>query len=273
MKNRWAVALVAAGVGVLAIASAAMQMSARAGRAGGSDERAAIVVELFTSEGCSSCPPADALLAQLVNTQPVGGAEVIGLGEHVDYWDRLGWRDRFSSAVLTNRQRTYSDVLKVESIYTPQMVVDGRAELVGSDARSARGAIERATTASRGHLELMLESVAPDVISARIAAADLPQPGKGDRDEAIVAVTEDDLKSDVRRGENSGRTLTHAAVVRSLTIAGEVAAGGGIASIGVPKIVLGQDWNRAHLKVVAFVQESRSRHIVAAAARPIPGAR
>jgi hypothetical protein len=269
MKRWWTGLLAAAAV--VAVGFLAVRMSARAGQAAISDERTPVVVELFTSEGCSSCPPADALLAQLVKTQPVGGAEVVGLGEHVDYWDHQGWRDRFSSAALTKRQQTYADALRVESIYTPQMVVDGRADLVGSNARAARGAVERAAAASHGHLQLTLEPAAAGAISARIGVTDLPTPGKGDRDEAIVAVTEDDLTSEVRRGENSGRTLTHAAVVRSLTIAGEVPAGG--APLAVPKIVLGQDWNRARLKVVAFVQESRSRHIVAAAVRPVPGAR
>src|SRR6185295_16209008 len=93
-----------------------------------------VIVELFTSEGCSDCPPADTLLDRLIATQPVAGAEIIGLGQHVDYWDRLGWKDRFSSAALTNRQRQYQARFNTESIYTPQMVVDGRAEFVGSDA-------------------------------------------------------------------------------------------------------------------------------------------
>ena len=109
-----------------------------------------VIVELFTSEGCSDCPPADTLLEKLIATQPVPGAEIIGLGQHVDYWDRLGWKDRFSSAALTSRQQLYQARFGTESIYTPQMVVDGRAELVGSDATAARKAIERALTAPHG---------------------------------------------------------------------------------------------------------------------------
>ena len=102
-----------------------------------------VILELFTSEGCSDCPPADTLLETLIATQPVPGVEIIGLGQHVDYWDRLGWKDRFSSAALTNRQQLYQTRFNTESIYTPQMVVDGRAEFVGSDAGAARRALEK----------------------------------------------------------------------------------------------------------------------------------
>src|ERR1043166_3215856 len=87
-----------------------------------------IVVELFTSEGCESCPPADVLLQQLASTQPVTGAQIIPLSLHVDYWDQLGWKDRFSSAQLTNRQRVYGARFNIDSVYTPQMVIDGRSE-------------------------------------------------------------------------------------------------------------------------------------------------
>src|SRR5260221_13852506 len=90
-----------------------------------------VVVELFTSEGCESCPPADVLLQQLASAQPVAGVQIIPLSLHVDYWDQLGWKDRFSSAALTNRQRIYGARFNADHIYTPQMVVDGRAAFVG----------------------------------------------------------------------------------------------------------------------------------------------
>src|SRR5204863_4528217 len=112
-----------------------------------------IVVELFTSEGCESCPPADVLLRQLASTQPVPGAQIIPLSLHVDYWDQLGWKDRFSSALLTNRQRVYGTRFNIDSVYTPQMVVDGRSELVGSDGAAARKAIARAATGAHGSIQ------------------------------------------------------------------------------------------------------------------------
>jgi hypothetical protein len=223
-------------------------------------EPAAVVVELFTSEGCSSCPPADALLQQLVDAQPIAGAHIVALGEHVDYWDQQGWKDRFSSAALTNRQQTYAQVLNVDSIYTPQMIVNGRSQLVGSDAASARRAIEQAVSAPHGAVQI---AIAPhgDRVSVTISASGVPPSTRGDRAEYVLAVTEDGLSSDVRRGENRGRVLTHAAVVRLLKTMGEA----GAESV-TGEIAIDPSWQRDRVKIVAFVQESRSRRIVAAGA-------
>ncbi len=100
-----------------------------------------VLVELFTSEGCSSCPPADLTLARLERTQPVAGAEIVPLSLHVDYWNRLGWADPFSSASFSARQKDYSRAWGVDRVYTPQVVVDGRAELLGRDETKARRAV------------------------------------------------------------------------------------------------------------------------------------
>jgi hypothetical protein len=228
-----------------------------------------IVVELFTSEGCSSCPPADTLLQRLVDAPPVAGVEVIALGEHVDYWDQQGWKDRFSSAQLTNRQRGYSQALNTENIYTPQMVVDGRAEFVGSDAAAARRAIERAATAPRGTVQMAIATLGTFSSSIRVTvtALDVPAAGPGDRGEIVVAVTESHLTSNVKRGENRGRMLAHTAVVRTLRAIGE--ANGRTVRC---EIAIDPAWNRDHITLVAFVQESRSRRIVAAASMPLRGA-
>jgi hypothetical protein len=229
-------------------------------------EPATIIVELFTSEGCSSCPPADALLRQLADTQPIAGAQVIALGEHVDYWDQQGWKDRFSSAALTQRQQTYAQAFRVESIYTPQMVVDGRAQLVGSDAASARRAIGQALSAPHGTVRLALEPHG-DRVGVVVSPSDLPAPGRGDHAELVLAITEDALTSDVRRGENRGRVLTHTAVVRLLTTIGEVGK-----EPVQREIAIDPAWQRDRVKLVAFVQEARSRRIVAAAAVPLSSA-
>ncbi len=112
-----------------------------------------VLVELFTSEGCSSCPPADALLAQLGTRQPVNGAEAIILEEHVDYWDDQGWRDPFASKAATERQEEYAKTLSAE-VYTPQMIVDGRTEILGSDEHAAERAIAKAIAGQKTDLEL-----------------------------------------------------------------------------------------------------------------------
>ena len=231
----------------------------------------AVIVELFTSEGCSSCPPADTLLDRLVSSPPAGGAEIIGLGQHVDYWDQLGWKDRFSSAALTSRQRLYAARFNNESIYTPQMVVDGRAEFIGSDAAAARKAIDGALAARHAAVRIAVEPAAADRIGVSVAVTELPAVGKGDRADIIVAVTEDRLRSEVKRGENRGRTLAHASVVRHMTTVGEAVADG--PSSVRADLAIGSDWQRDNLKIVAFVQERRGRTILGSAVVPLTSVR
>ena len=225
-----------------------------------------VLVELFTSEGCRDCPPADTVLQSLLDAPPVAGVQVIGLGQHVDYWDRLGWKDRFSSAALTDRQRVYATRFASESIYTPQMVVDGRAEFVGSDASAARKAIERALKTLHGVVKIELQAGAANRVPVTVVVRDLPSLGRGDRADILVAVTEDGLRSSVTRGENNGKLLRHAAVVRSMTAIGEAAAAGGEARTEIP---IASDWRRDNLKMVAFVQARKDRAVLASAAVPL----
>lgn len=227
-----------------------------------------IVVELFTSEGCSSCPSADAFLQTLVDTQPIPGAQIVALGHHVDYWDRLGWRDRFSSAASTARQERYAHIFKLDSIYTPEMVVDGHDELVGSDVNGARRAIAKAAMSPHARLTLTLEPAGSGRVGASVAVADLPKLSRGDHADLVVAATESRLRSDVRGGENRGRVLVHAAVVRQLTTIGEV-AGTALRS----EIAVDPSWQRDHVTIVAFVQERLSRRVLGAAAAELAGAR
>jgi hypothetical protein len=222
-----------------------------------------VVVELFTSEGCSDCPPADVVLQTLVETQPVAGAEVLALGEHVDYWDQQGWRDRFSSPGFTFRQRLYGARFALESVYTPQVVVDGRLQLVGSDRAAAVQAIARAAATPHAAVQLDVDARDANSIAVTVNVRDLSGLGRGDRADVTIAVTEDHLRSQVTRGENHGRTLTHAAVVRSTTNVGHVSVGDTTLRGTVP---IASDWNRDELKAVAFVQEQRGRAILGAAA-------
>jgi len=223
-----------------------------------------VVVELFTSEGCESCPPADVLLQQLAASQPVAGAQIIPLSLHVDYWDQLGWKDRFSSAAFTNRQRTYGSRFNADDIYTPQMVVDGRSQLVGSDGAAARKAIGKAATAAHGSLQIGLDRAASRVT---VLASDLPA---HDRADIVVAVTEDRLQSNVTRGENHGRTLTHTAVVRSLSAVGEAT---GRSAEAQTAITIDPSWKRGDVRIVAFVQERRGGAILASGSATVSASR
>ncbi len=222
---------------------------------------AVVLVELFTSEGCSSCPPADDVLTRLTITQPIPGVTVVGLGEHVDYWDRLGWRDPFSSASLTNRQSQYgSAVFRNGSIYTPQMVIDGRLEGVGSDSSAIRRAIVEAAKASKAMLDVSAVRDGDAVrVGLRIDAS--THTGPHEAADVTVAMTEDRLVTEVRRGENRGHTLRHSAVVRTLDIIGEWLPDDRSFAKNV-SIALVREWKPENLRIVAFLQERRSRRVV-----------
>jgi len=230
-----------------------------------------ILLELFTSEGCSDCPAADVLLDRLVATQPVTGAEVIALEQHVDYWDRLGWKDRFSSAAFTNRQQVYGARFGNGNIYTPQMVVDGATQFVGSDANAAQRAVSKSLAAPHGTLSIKVEEVTRPALVVTVTARGLPTPGRGDHADIILALTEDHLKTDVKRGENHGRTLSHTAVVRHMVSIGEATSDESSTARG--EISLAADWQRDALKVVAFVQERRGRQVLASGTVPVKNAR
>ena len=245
---------------LLAALSAAAVLSAAVPPAPGAQTRTPVLVELFTSEGCSSCPPADTFLQRLVDTQPLAGVQVIALGHHVTYWDHQGWKDRFSAVQLTGRQEQYGSALRVESIYTPQMIVDGRFQFVGSDTRAGREALERAASMPHGELTIAVDSSAPNKLVVDVNATGLPMLARANKADIMLAITEDGLRSNVRAGENSGRTLAHAAVVRRLTTIGEANSQ---AASARSTVAVDRDWQRGNLKTVAFVQERSTRHILA----------
>ena len=170
-----------------------------------------VLVELFTSEGCSDCPPADALLGRLDSSQFVPGALAIVLSEHVTYWNHLGWRDPFSFEEMDTRQQEYGARFGLNSIYTPQMVVDGTEQFVGSDYGALSQALKKAAAAEKPPLEIVDPRLqnGKAIFSLRSGSAD----GSARWYAAIAA---DVTRSEGARGENAGRTLHHVAVVRVL---------------------------------------------------------
>ncbi len=212
--------------------------------------RVPVIVELFTSEGCSSCPPADKLLSEIARTQPVANAEVLVLSEHVDYWNRLGWRDPFSSAAFSQRQNQYAAAFRKDGVYTPQMVVDGRTEFIGSSTRDATKAIQDAAARMKAKVTL---SRSGDGLIINVEGV----PVKFDAD-VYLAITESGLRSNVTAGENSGHMLEHTGVVRELTVVGRTKNGAFSKKAVIPPADAGR-------KAIVFVQDRRSQEILGAA--------
>ena len=230
--------------------------------------RTPVLVELFTSEGCSSCPPADALLQKLDRTQPVPNAELIVLSEHVDYWDDGGWKDPYSSHAFSIRQADYARRLRLDAPYTPQIVVDGSAQLIGSDEHEALHVTESAAKGAK--LPVTLSSVrledanTPQIsveahLEVHFAATPRATPEKPPSAQVWIALADDSDQSNVRHGENGGRTLTHVAVLRSLTHVGVLDRTGGFS--GDAK-VSAQNANPRNLRVIAIVQEANTGRVL-----------
>jgi len=212
------------------------------------------VVELFTSQGCSSCPPADALLSE-IGTDPSLGSAVVPLAFHVDYWDYIGWTDPFSSSRWSERQRRYAQVLHLSTVYTPQVVVNGRQEAVGSNRRALRSLISDALGRDAG-VEVGLITTGRSVSVSTVVPPGLERP------ELFVALVQNGIVTRVQRGENGGRTLRNDFVVRQLQQVGELARG---TSTHSATFDLGQSIPPRHLQVVAFVQDPRTLEIYGAA--------
>jgi len=227
------------------------------------DAPSPVLVELFTSEGCSSCPPADALLGKLDESQPVAGVRVIVLGEHVDYWDHDGWKDTWSSRFFTDRQGDYVRRFRLGSAYTPQMVIDGATQLNGSNASSVLGAIETA----RRHLKIPVRISSVSVMNARtlrvhLEVESLPEDFKTRKADVFVAVAIDHAASHVSGGENKGRDIRHVAVAESIDKVGTVEKGKDFDRDVLVKVKSTPD--PANLRLIAFVQESDAGEIVGA---------
>jgi hypothetical protein len=248
---------------VASVAISVPMISATGSRGEGVPPRVPVVVELFTSEGCSDCPPADALLAELDRTQPVPEALIIPLEEHVDYWDHQGWRDPFSSAAFTERQVAYARRLGIASPYTPQMVVAGQTEFVGSASQQARAAIRTAAQAPSVEVELHVSTRTPPDGSVR-AIIQVNQYPAAERESVhvLLAVTEDGLASDVSAGENAGRHMQHRAVIRKIVPAGRFDPGNSFSTNVEVKIAPG--WKRENLRIVTLLEGAASGKILGA---------
>jgi hypothetical protein len=179
----------------------AQDFVAAPGRA--AESRAPVVVELFTSQGCSSCPPADAFLGELAQRK-----DVIALAYHVDYWDYIGWKDRYASPAWTDRQKAYAGALELRTLYTPQMVIDGRVDAVGSDRSNVSYLIDRAAALPK--LELTLDS------SGSRHVLHLPEARFSKPATVWLVIYDPEQRTQVNRGENAGSTLSEYNIVRDL---------------------------------------------------------
>jgi hypothetical protein len=212
------------------------------------------VLELFTSEGCSSCPPADRLLPELVKLD----SNIIPLSFHVDYWNRLGWTDPFSSSEYSERQREYVSQLNLESAYTPQLVVNGEYELVGSNRGKAESAIKEALK-EKSKVRLTIDNVrtAGQKLSFTIHAE-----GDFKKTDLLAAIIQKDATMKVKAGENSGATLSHINVVRSFSK--QAASAKNEFELSVPANLVSKDW-----KLIVFAQQNDLKIIGAVVYEPV----
>ena len=231
-----------------------------------STDPAPVLVELFTSEGCSSCPPADTLLSKLQADQPIPGVQVIGLEEHVDYWNHDGWVDPYSAADWTVRQEDYVASLKSGSPYTPQMVVDGQRTFVGSNPRDAVDAIRQAAQLQKISVSISPAATQGDAQRFDVRLGSISTLlGGHDKADVWLAVTEESVQTSVKAGENGGRSWEHAAIARSLQKIGSAAANDSEPFVARPEIKLKSNWKKENLRVVVFVQDRKTHRVIGAA--------
>lgn len=221
------------------------------------DARRTVVVELFSSEGCSSCPPADIVLRDLARSESYGSAEIIAIEEHVDYWNYLGWADPFSSATWTARQRAYAQAMGVRGVYTPQAVIDGRVEAVGSDKEGILAAVTQAAKRPKARVQMVRQG---DTL--RVTISDVPQPS-ADAD-VWFTMTEEGLSTAVPRGENAGATLAHAPIARSIEKLGALRPGENQLAVQKTLPPLAEP-KKSHMRAIVFVQATETKAIVGAA--------
>jgi hypothetical protein len=246
----------------LAVAIAAVVGTASAGD-DMTNQRQPVLVELFTSEGCSSCPPADALLEKLDREQPIAGAQIIVLSEHVDYWNHLGWTDPFSSAAFSARQETYARRFGLDGPYTPEMVVDGGAECNGSDARKAESAIQRAIGEPK--VRIRMRAAASGDAAVTLEVDPLPE-GTIHKANIYVAHAADRGTSEVLGGENRGRTLGYVSIVGDIQQVGSASTH----AMFTKQLPMRAGKSQAGSRLIAFVQEAGNGRVWGAAMYAMP---
>ncbi len=223
-----------------------------------------VLVELFTSEGCSSCPPADVLLQKIDTQQPIPGAEMIVLSEHVTYWDHDGWKDPNSSPSLTDRQSAYETVMGEKEVFTPQLIVDG-TQVKLADTQALITALQKAAAAPKVPVriaELTVDDRNPALLRARVET-DVNSEKHGA--DVFVALALDHVESQVLKGENGGRHLVHVWVVQQIVKVGKLPKGKSFAQEVELKLKPGTD--PKNLRLVAFVQEPGPGNVLGAALR------
>jgi len=217
-----------------------------------------VVLELFTSEGCSSCPPADALLGQLSKQRDTTSVQLVLLGEHVEYWNGQGWNDRFSAPTFTQRQYDYAKRFHLASAYTPQAVIDGHLQTTGGNAPALQKLIADAAHAPKT-AAVTLNFVEPGKLQISVTDS------TNAKQRVLLAVTEDNLTTSVGGGENGGRVLVHSAVVRELRSLGTLSKGKFEKTVNVTDK---QDWKRDDLRAVVLVQDTNDDVIHGGASLP-----
>jgi hypothetical protein len=216
------------------------------------------VIELFTSEGCSSCPPADELVARILNEN--ADQPIYILAYHVDYWDNLGWKDHFSNTAYSKRQNQYADWLKLQTIYTPQVIVNGRTEFVGSDESKLRGAVKEDLGKSQvARLSLNNIQLNKGKTNFQYQIEKAPE-----NVSLVIAIVQKSAKTRVERGENKGRLLSHVQIVRELQIISVDGKDTGNAQITMP-----ENPEHQEIELIGFLQNEKTGEIIAAARRPL----
>ena len=226
-----------------------------------------ILIELFISEGCSSCPPADAWLQTLDSTQPIAGAQMIVLSEHVDYWNHDGWKDPYSSSFFTDRQSAYVRALGISSPYTPQVIVDGTNEAHLDNQQQISQVFLKA--AKTPHVPVSIGAASVEGNSPAVVRAHIEAVGTASKHSADVyaAIALDHAESQVLRGENGGHRLKHVAVVEELVRIGKLEKGKTFTQDYQGRLKPGED--PKNLRLIVFVQEPGQGEVLGSALQEI----